>query len=665
MSDTTYTDSAKLDKIADVLNSDKYTDLVYSLRGNPKGPLEFNPLASEHTTNIYLLEPEEFPLLVKAAIVRILAPYDDELEKRLLNSLKIIITSEDEIKFNTWSSKFEGIPKTAKCQVIGAYKMETYTKTAEAYCPKCGRRDKVRTLSVIPDCTNKDCERKGHEMFLDQSSVRTGDIRTILLQEPVDEVKLGSPTTFECIVKDDLVFNTYIGQRKRLTAVLRSTPQRNKDTNRILLNTVSLVDLEDDNLLMPTDSQIEKFREIVKNQEFIEIITRSYAPHIKFRKLEKLCILIGRVGSTKVDGISGNIHVFLTGNPSTAKSKLLEYLQEVTQRSGFAVGGTSSGSGITAAMFTLANRQKIVKSGIVPQCSGSTVAIDEFNQLEAEDMSKLNECMASQMIHYNKGGIEADLIADTTIIAGANPKGFTYKENFGMVNNLNIPLPLVSRFGLIVNVLPYKDKGERDAILDHIKLIDEIGISDYVKKNGLLSKEDMKLFLNYAKHLRPKMTIEAKKLVDDFYKLMDDLDSSDQQKDGAKKIDMRFYHTVLNTSKAYAKLHLSDIVTPEFAQTAIEIIKSTLRTFGLKTENQIEQLSMKEAEIDKETAILEIFRELDGRDQTDYHEESEIIKLLHEKYPKFFKTPKRAEDFFQETHRLGKLDKKEGKYKYV
>ncbi len=78
---TTYTDSAKIDHITDVLNSKKYTKLIYSLRGNAKTIFRFNPLDDEKVTDIYLQEPEVFPFLVKKAIIDIIARDDKDLEK--------------------------------------------------------------------------------------------------------------------------------------------------------------------------------------------------------------------------------------------------------------------------------------------------------------------------------------------------------------------------------------------------------------------------------------------------------------------------------------------------------------------------------------------------------------------------------------------------------
>jgi DNA replicative helicase MCM subunit Mcm2 (Cdc46/Mcm family) len=481
----------------------------------------------------------------------------------------------------------------------------------------------------------------------------------------MEEVQHGEPRTMECILKDELVSEAFIGQRKQIIGIFRSQAQRGKDTNRPFIHVMSMKDLSEEKLVLPTDDDIKYYQSLQKKlstEEWFDMLTKSFAPEIKFRDLEKLCLIIGRLGAVKDETHSDKIHVLLIGDPSTGKSKMLEFLHDITQRCGFAVGGTSTGSGVTVTMTMMPNKTKMPKAGIVPLCSGSGVVIDEVNQLTDEDLGKLYESMASQRIHYNKGGFELDFIADTAIWSGANPKAYRYNKDVGMLTNIRLPLPLISRYDLIVNLTGSQFSSmEQQSIYDHIDKIDREGISSYIQQNKLLHADQLQQLLNYmSTQLQPKFTDKSSKLLKEFFFSLKQMEDPDEN----KPFDERFNHSIRKVAKAVAKLHFSETVTEEHIAITREIISKTLNTFGVKTEKELEHMQMGVGQ-DKETIFAVVCKLLQKEKNTDYLLEEDILVNIQSKYPDVFKTERDAENIWKKVYEKGHLEKKGGRYKYV
>lgn len=660
----TYTESAIIEKIMEVLNTPKYAKICESFRYNTSGTFLFNPLDDEEVNDIYLQYSDEFPNYVRKAVTWVCCDgLTGQLAEILKRDLKIQLTPNTMIKLNEWASRHENTPISAKCQIIGALKEQTYTKSAECYCLKCGHREKVINNMLPYVCENPECT--GRRIVLDHSTIVTGDIKTIIIQEPMEEVKHGTPTIKTCVVKDDLVFDSYPGQRKIITGVFKSSPVKNSDRNNITINAISMQNLDDEKLVMPDDLELSQFQSMAKKENYLDRITQSFAPEIKFRDLEKLAVIISRIGAKKSGRIRGNIHSLLVGPPATAKSKILEFLPYVTQRSGFAVGGMSTGSSITVTMTTLPDKTKFPKGGIVVQCSGSCVALDELNQFPDEDIGKTYTAMESGKILYNKAGFDQTFMADTTIIAGANPKSGYYVPSLGMVKNINLPAPMISRFDIIINVLPEQGT-QSQQISDHTYMIKEIGVGAYISKNNLMTADQLMKLFNHCQSLDVTVTNDAKKVIDDYVGMMMQLQNSGDQEEGSKQFDRRFIESVMRIAEALTRLHLQTVMTKEMAMMAIEYIKKTHETFGLKTESGMMQAPLEQVDKkDKELAFDLAWKKMCKQADSELLPEWDFVKFLFEEYPKPFGTQNKAAEFFKQKADKGDLIAEHGRYRLV
>lgn len=656
-----YTTSAKVDYIRNFLEQKKeFRKTIMAFVGRPGGTFLFNPLENNTIFRFFSEDPEEFIIWVKAALVQVINAWSaGKRGDAAMEFLKVRVTHSNEIKMHDWDASYEGVPVAVNCQVIAAMAEETYTKTAIVFCKGCHKKDDITNLNKLPRCSNRDCENYRVEMDIVRASLKTGPIRTVLIQEPLEEAKFGIPKILSCVLRDDDVKNTFAGQRKQIIGIFRSEPQKFKSTNAIKIHAISTHDLDYVKPIMPTPEQRKQFEHMSQDSKYVSILQNSYAPEIKLggSELAKLTLILSILGGNKTGRLRGLIHSFLLGNPSTAKSKMLEFIPLVAQNSGFAVGGTASGAGITVTMDTLPNRMKIARTGLIPNCTGGCAAIDEMNQLEPEDLGKMFEAMESCRIHYEKGGIKIDAIAETAIQGGANPKGYYYDTNKSILENINMPGPLVQRFDLKTNLLDNESRDEERNIRKHINLIRSIGAEKYVQNNNLLTPQEQLVLFNHAKTFRPTMTSKAEETIEDFISMFTEI----KQKEGSLVFDRRTSEALGRVATAYAKLHFSKTVEPEHAITTVEIFKRTFRTFDMIVEKKQEQTEFGEPRT-RESAFVRVFKDLQKIHDMNFMDAETVIMTMRKKYPGLWKSLEAAESYFKIKTRDGTLTMRQDKY---
>lgn len=100
----------------------------------------------------------------------------------------------------------------------------------------------------------------------------------------------------------------------------------------------------------------KEFKELAQSKDVYEKIARSIAPSIYgFDDIKKsvACLLFG--GSRKLlpDGLArrGDINLLLLGDPGTAKSQLLKFVEKVAPIAVYTSGKGSSAAGLTASVI--------------------------------------------------------------------------------------------------------------------------------------------------------------------------------------------------------------------------------------------------------------------------------------------------------------------------
>lgn len=88
--------------------------------------------------------------------------------------------------------------------------------------------------------------------------------------------------------------------------------------------------------------------------------------------------------------------------------------------------------------------------------------IDEFDKMSDSTRSILHEVMEQQTLSIAKAGIICQLNARTSVLAAANPVESQWNKKKTIVDNVNLPHTLLSRFDLIFLLLdPQSDIYDR------------------------------------------------------------------------------------------------------------------------------------------------------------------------------------------------------------
>jgi DNA replication licensing factor MCM5 len=189
------------------------------------------------------------------------------------------------------------------------------------------------------------------------------------------------------------------------------------------------------------------FRQMAAMPDLQEKLCKSIAPSIFGHDMIKkalACQLMGGSRKHLPDGarLRGDINVLMLGDPSTAKSQLLKFIEKAAPISVYTSGKGSSAAGLTATVVKDANTNEFfLEGGAMVLADGGVVCIDEFDKMRPEDRVAIHEAMEQQTISIAKAGITTVLNTRTSVLAAANPVFGRYDDMKSAVDNIDFQVP--------------------------------------------------------------------------------------------------------------------------------------------------------------------------------------------------------------------------------
>jgi len=286
----------------------------------------------------------------------------------------------------------------------------------------------------------------------------------------------------------------------------------------------------------------------------------------------------------------GEINVLLCGDPGTSKSQLLGYVHKIAPRGIYTSGKGSSAVGLTAYISKDPETKELVlESGALVLSDRGVCCIDEFDKMSDATRAILHEAMEQQTISIAKAGIICTLNARCSILASANPIDSRYNPKLSVVQNIQLPPTLLSRFDLIYLILDKPDKETDRRLARHLV---SLYYENPTAKGAAYTPEFLAEYISYAKqHCRPLIGDSAVRRLVQGYVEMRQMGNGN----GGKKTitaTPRQLESLIRLAEAKARLRLADIVTEDDVAEAIRLMNVATHRAALDQKTGIIDLDM-------------------------------------------------------------------------
>lgn len=343
------------------------------------------------------------------------------------------------------------------------------------------------------------------------------------------------------------------------------------------------------NLGMFSEEEEEKFLTLSRRPDLYDVFARSIAPSIYGNddiKRSIVCLLMG--GSKKLlpDGmrLRGDINVLLLGDPGTAKSQLLKFVEKVSPIAVYTSGKGSSAAGLTASVQRdPATREFYLEGGAMVLADGGVVCIDEFDKMRDEDRVAIHEAMEQQTISIAKAGITTVLNSRTSVLAAANPIYGRYDDLKSPGENIDFQSTILSRFDMIYIVKDHHNEERDISIANHVMNIHTGRSTAYDEEQESSGAEIpidlMKRYITYCRmKCAPRLSPQAaEKLSSHFVAIRKRLLINELQSEQRSSIPItvRQLEAIIRISESLAKLELSPVAHERHVDEAIRLFQAS------------------------------------------------------------------------------------------
>jgi len=271
------------------------------------------------------------------------------------------------------------------------------------------------------------------------------------------------------------------------------------------------------------------------------------APTMSERRRARTATLLSLASEPDRNGVRGRIHALYPGPGGTGKTVLRDWVKN-TFDCAYGVGPGSSDTG-------LRYNANVNKPGKLHMADGGVLCVEEFDKFDRDEWEATYESMSDGYFEVDKGGVDAEIDAETRIIAVCN-------------ETRPFSQPLLSRFDFIVEMDEY-DAAETITVGEDIT--DQF-ISAFIKDEDGAARPFLPQYLSYIQGFRPGLT-------DDF---------AGQVKQCLRRLvheedmvgDIRGKEAYLRIAYTAAKLDMRDVEVEDWVR-AVDLVHPDIDAAGL------------------------------------------------------------------------------------
>ncbi|BHF72097.1 MCM DNA helicase complex subunit [Sparganum proliferum] len=349
-----------------------------------------------------------------------------------------------------------------------------------------------------------------------------------------------------------------------------------------------------------TDEDVRTIMKLSRDERISERIFASVAPSIYGHEDIKRAIALTLFGGEpKNPGekhkIRGDINVLLCGDPGTAKSQFLKYIEQVAPRCVFTTGQGASAVGLTAYVTrNPVSKEWTLEAGALVLADKGVCLIDEFDKMNDQDRTSIHEAMEQQSISISKAGIVTSLQARCSVIAAANPIGGRYDPSMTFSDNVDLSEPILSRFDILCVVRDTVDPVQDEMLArfvvgshmrhhpnltteEQVQLVEQLASLGATTSSSEasaaecqpLTQELLKKYILYAKErIHPKLNqMDQDKVAKAYADLR-----RESMATGSIPITVRHIESVVRMAEAHARMHLREYVNEDDVNVALRTV---------------------------------------------------------------------------------------------